>query len=1846
MVVNVTQKRFAFVCEILTERNGIMKRILMIYLSLFLVTVMLISTFVSCASKTPNTSLESQETQATSNNSTSTQTETEKQTDNESTTQGIESLDTETDENDTLIAESETTGAETSCTDTTQENIGTSGVETDPLNTETENTATETETEAATVTSDTETEDSEMTFETVNTETETSETEMCSSDTDEVSSETDKVETTLESETESASEFTAPDIEDGEVIANANNLWGNVNAYYESGTRKDFTIENRDMSLTVHASPDGNALIGSVKNSNGNSYIEDTMDVFVRMKDGKTFYASASQNPITFDLYRFGMYYYELRAQKQNFVNRYNVYAEKDLEVESVVFADNGRFYEMSKPTFKDGAVKTTMLDKNDPRIYYDHTSFSAEEYNYLAVDVKVTSPDISYMRSLTVFAWAESDSVNVASEVSQSVANDGEFHTYYFKLDSSSKYAGNINQFRFDFGGIIGDVLEYKNVRAVKADTDGSPDVTLCRYIHMFSDKAQQVIQISARKTTEGIEEIGVVTNIDADRVNAVIVKDKNGIHDTVDGVDWDSVEYVAFDIADAGIFGYILLPDGDLALMGTTKANDTSSGKIVVSEKDGKYEIIQSRAPANNRLVAPTGTDNPEIDNYTENFDNCADFYMGHRIYTDETHDFTAFIEAAEIERNPLGSDNITVDTENSTNAQFLGYDALRGMYVFKLDGSNFNQPFYEEPNKHFNVNFSVKGDTYNRNMYIMTTTEHGELQCAAILDANNMLLPIPVEVGKNFSDSGQNYFDAKDEPWSEAYFPMYINAGEEKTFNFLNLYMNWGRFPLKQISFIQLAPLYHLSTGVTETNCLLPWYSNMGSTRNIWTIPDHRPMSAPFWATQPNHTSGGDHRFLRYTDSEGNYSVTEVKKNYITSYGPTYAEVVFEHLSDDGKIRAKYTHMEMPQTDENRAYYTMEYEILEDVSFNSFKDDFIFYSMNAYNGVDYERVGYLDENNECKVIPADTRKGRPRYYVLGDNCPYFSFFRDSDNSLERGYVNLSFLIKNAEINLQAVEGTPAFVVKSLDRHLYLTFNLEEATLKKGDTIKINAIIMPWGSQESDYSLEDKNVRDVRENTIINALEAVPESGCTVIESDWLPKLWVTNGKTANFTLKGASGNSTVQLCGLTSLSVPMIYEWKDNVWVRYNISSQHYRDKRDNGQAYDGYAVQYNKDGTYSYSFVVDMSSGEDRLFKVVVADKFVEEPIPEFNPDDAIYDDPGMVEGPNLMLDPQALFDGASKTSANKAMNKNKSGVMKDADGTEYFRFFATNGESEAWIMPYTIPQKPIKTGKYLVMKYRLPSTNTVTTRFEIWTSTYASVPQAGQCFSYYKDYLSADDTWRILVIDLSQMPGVVFEAAPTGDYYANFLRFDFFDKGYGNDSYIDVAYIAFDDQASDIFAYPENLGFDQVTYYDGRVLDVLTTETDFPASKTIYEDDTTEYETPFDLYLSAKKLAHLGSNTTEFGNVSYYADGDYVRFNSHAFASECDFTIYRSEEGNETGRYLVIKYRASETQNSYMQFYATTLALYNETTNPEGKRYFDESNVVNFSNDKFIRNGEWQIAIVDLSKITAQYTEGEDGKFGATWVRFDVFNGKQGTTAEYVDVAYIAMCDDLSTAVKYDTSVETALVRLDSSTTERYSTETGEAVGNSQPPSVPDAPKPLLSLDPLAIATKANSGTSLGGATVSTDGKYVTVSNSQGVNNGFFFVVSDGNAAIGQYIMIKYRTENADRWEWYVRTKGQSYGIFYVEPICDGEWHTVVIDLSASPDGSYVADANDGKYYGNAIRWAIMRTARDYDVTVDVEFIAVSDNLESLAEANSKDPYIIYSSFDNDKIAVAENDLLA
>ena len=89
------------------------------------------------------------------------------------------------------------------------------------------------------------------------------------------------------------------------------------------------------------------------------------------------------------------------------------------------------------------------------------------------------------------------------------------------------------------------------------------------------------------------------------------------------------------------------------------------------------------------------------------------------------------------------------------------------------------------------------------------------------------------------------------------------------------------------------------------------------------------------------------------------------------------------------------------------------------------------------------------------------------------------------DVNSTSAEGYVNLSFIIYNYDIKINGQKSDVRFAIINEDNRVRLSLDLGAVTLKQGDTITINAIVMPWGSQESVYdSTEfagDQNVRDV---------------------------------------------------------------------------------------------------------------------------------------------------------------------------------------------------------------------------------------------------------------------------------------------------------------------------------------------------------------------------------------------------------------------------------------------------------------------------------------------------------------------------------------------------------------------------------------------------------------------------------------------------------------------------------------------------------------------------------------------------------------------------------------------
>lgn len=1511
----------------------------------------------------------------------------------------------------------------------------------------------------------------------------------------------------------------------------ANSLANGVNAYFDNGNRDHFYVKNQNMTLEYNLGALDDKRIGYIKNTKGELYFEEAMDVYVKMEGiNEKLYSKDSVIKSGTNMDMFGYYYYQVTFEDQEFVTKFtettgskkitedihSAYGSADeMTVEKttadVIVKD---FYKNEVEDLGNtNIIKATFTSTSDPKISLKNQVYvkdGATDYDYLKITMRSGTEGTLGSRSVQIFYWTTNNPGNKeAGSKYFSFNEDGEFHDYYFYLGGNTQlFAGDFKGARFDFTGKVGDTIEIANIELVNSAVENNPDqLLLKRYFGVYSDKMNHRVQITTKQHTNNIEEIGLETRLPVSDISKLIVKDASGTHDTIEGVDWNTAEYIGFDTL-VGIFGYILHPDvNDGVMDGKNDTKDKFEVTVEYDEekKENVYVITQSNKPVgiyreynaavslgkisgvtvtfadgtsvasadyegdsnvakmkacisgiteekmktaekvtlhiddkdhvlylapyvhpyangdetlSKGLAALTLNSEKNILNvrysyqvvdepirnastitelterqalaegtiFTSSYysrltasettfydrylthpgmrSNENDFYMSQRLYTDENHDFAAFIREAEIERNPLKDEDFIIDAKGSTLEEafgqerdgVIGYDPWMGAYYLQLDGEGFNTPQYDYPNRHWNIRFKVNSPD-KRNIYVFAYVDNGGcLECAAILDENNMMLPIPLEVAKNFSEGGgeRDIFNVEDYTYSYTIFPMNLEEGETEYVNLVNIQQNWGNYPNKQISSIQFhCPYYHLSTGTTESNCIVPWYTTERA-RGLSTLPDHRGWSGPFWQSQPQHNSCGSHRWLTYTNSDGKYCASETTSTSVGSFGPIYADLNMDYITDDGAFRVHYNHMEMPQQDENRGYYEMQYTVLHDVTFTNMKSDFEFLSFtdNDSTGV-YKRIGYLgtdgksqyvrnnyinyvgdvgsddeltpiyaayklnpnatnpdDSNkdksdkylkvdgtatgypNQAAIIPTEVtvevvgdelvytpveaycelaKNGKGytfynvntdefAYYTLGTYHPYFSFF-DMDNNSSTvnsnadgkrdGYGNLAFIVKDYSISFQNYSEAPAFAIKNGNNRIALTLDAEEITLKAGDTITINAIVMPWGSQEMetyeeywandnndatvDWDYEDvindngelyldKNVRDVRLDSCINYYKATSTTD-TVLDSPFLAEIESKDGESATFTLSGGNNHMAVRVYGFDKLTVPTIYEIFEGGRKEYKVSSLDNPDAYGYGYAYDGYSVyrDVDKDGnvTYSYAFIVDMTDATSRTFRVEASEEFtgwekLEHVITE--------------EPLRVVYTPEKIAEtGKSGVNKDKIERYDANGELVTGDTPAAFiRLYAQgkneNGTHKGESTFSMSNSGGVETGKYFVIKYRLPETNVGKGSFQVYAETEGTGAGGGTAVDYvtvHKDYIFNDGKWKLLIIDMESYIPENFKSrfADYEQYFARYARVDFFNgTTHTANDYIDIEYACF---AMDV---DELLAADRESVFETEIID--------------------------------------------------------------------------------------------------------------------------------------------------------------------------------------------------------------------------------------------------------------------------------------------------------------------------------------------------------------------------------------------------------------------------------------
>ncbi len=941
---------------------------------------------------------------------------------------------------------------------------------------------------------------------------------------------------------------TGDDIGWGSSINYANEIKNDVQVKYTSANRTAVEIKNNDFSAIYNLNAE-KRLVSSFKNANGQTYFTDTHDAFVSSSNG-TYFSSSTDTDTYFNIFRLGYYYYDVHVLGQgissgaptiNTRNAYNILRNSRRSW-------NGN--EISNISSSTSSLSYVVSNTYDPYCYTQNVSFSTSTYNAIQITLKAETAT-----SCQIYFYTEAyGGFNAAQCVSFAVI-PGQQNTYTVALDSVPNYTGNVKGVRIDCGNSVGETISITSMKAVYAE-NLAPSVRLERTFHTYSDKLHEELRFIATESITDIRNVGVQTKIPVSEVSQYILGNGESYFSSVSDVNGDIV-CAAFDTS-AGIFGYIV-PKGE------------NMGSITVSITDGYYVISRSLP------VASMAAD--------------SEVKLSSRIYNDASHDFTNFIKQAYLERNPLTSDNITVN-EGFDEAFFLGYDVYTGAYAFTSKGESFNGAYYGRPDYHFRTPITITCDDNDRRIYIRSGTEYGSLECSAVIDNSGNLLPIPVEVCKNFQgEIEEPIYYPDDVAYGEVYFPLTLKAYETKAFTVVHLYQNWGKYPLKQLSSIQFfAPYYHLSSGVTETNCIAPYFV-IG--KDGWTLPDFRALSSTLWTDQPQHYSGGHIFFLNYTDSDGNTNKSESQSANINSAGPLYADIDMEYLSDDGKIKAEYKHVELPQTDENRTYYQIKLTVLEDISFDNFKEDFSFVAFDGRH-IFYTQLNYLDENGNVANKTLTYNTNTVDYIKLGKESPFFCYYLREGTSTQ--VINMALIVKNSDITINGEKYDGNFILKNtyLANMNYgaLTLDLEKVTLKKGDELIINTVLLPWGDPDD---TDITSVLNVRNDSCIDPYKLEVSIGEDISEQ-FLPSVRADKG-ISEFTISGGDNNAAVRVYGFENYTIEGIYELVNGEYVKYDTSVH----------GYDGYQVYLDKDGTYSFSFIIDMSDKTPRTFKVVQCKK---------------------------------------------------------------------------------------------------------------------------------------------------------------------------------------------------------------------------------------------------------------------------------------------------------------------------------------------------------------------------------------------------------------------------------------------------------------------------------------------------------------------------------------------------------------------------------------------------------------------------------------------------------------
>ena len=567
---------------------------------------------------------------------------------------------------------------------------------------------------------------------------------------------------------------------------------------------------------------------------------------------------------------------------------------------------------------------------------------------------------------------------------------------------------------------------------------------------------------------------------------------------------------------------------------------------------------------------------------------------------VYSSEAHDGAGADwkegdePAAYFEIFPMLSPQLTTDLEaeirpllasnfSAASGQVLGYDPIRGCYKLQTDNpGGFSHHYYTNPNDYETASFSVQNSDVPRKVYILHETRKnpGAVECGVVLDQAGTTLPITVQISKNFAgEKEEPFYNPGDTPFSETFFPLYLDASETRKLTSLHLYQNWGSHPLKQFSSLGAwMDYYHMSTGVTETTCYVPFL--FGGLDGV-SIADLRPMSQKMWESQPQHDNVAGHSFLRY-QAEDRWHFIEYVGTTFRSTGPNWADMSMSYLSDDGKARVSIDVVELPQTDELRNFIHMRVDFLDDIKI---KDGDFARNMRLLNiaswvqRMRYTHVAYGGPTGEATVTPVKLNDDFTLAGAALTENGFAAVYPDKHGA--NAYVVRKF---SGKIGGEAVApGVSLLGNKNGNTTLMLVPITKAKQIKAGDYIEADLFIMPYGGGTEDEKPPQKAAFDFGQNS--PRVTGISK-GAKI--TDFPTRIALDDEGKAEFSVTGGMN------------CIPIIVEGaKDYTCLRlYNVDAEKTLVDHARKGERDGYQVFAKEDGTFGWVFLVNTDGKEHK------------------------------------------------------------------------------------------------------------------------------------------------------------------------------------------------------------------------------------------------------------------------------------------------------------------------------------------------------------------------------------------------------------------------------------------------------------------------------------------------------------------------------------------------------------------------------------------------------------------------------------------------------------------------